>query len=309
MPEEQTIIVVGGVNIDISGTSDTAMLAGDSNPGRVKVTLGGVGRNIAENLARMGAKVRMLTVLGDDANAERVRSSCAELGIDLSLSLTLPGHRTSTYLCVNDADGDVFAAVSDMEIYSRLTPEDVALRLDELNKAALVIVDANMPEEIVRYLAEHLTVPLAADPVSVKKAGKLTPYLNRLLTLKPNRPEASLLTGVPIDGMDGLADAAQVLLERGVQKVFISLGSKGVYYTDGTRTGIQSCCPANIVNTTGCGDAYLAGAALGHVLGLDIAGMALMGQAASAICAEADAAVSSDITLEKVQAKMKQTEG
>lgn len=306
MKETDYIVVVGGVNIDISGTSDTTLLGGDSNPGRVRITLGGVGRNIAENLCRMGCKVKMLTVLGDDLYAERIRWSCTELGIDLSPSLMLPGLRTSTYLCVNNADGDLYAAISDMEIYSRLTPDFLMTRLPVLNGAALVIVDANMPEEIIRCLCEHCTAPLIADPVSVKKAGKLTPYLGRFITLKPNRPEASLLTGVLINDMDGVAQAAQVFLDRGVTHAFISLGAQGVYYDNGKQSGIQPCCPANIVNTTGCGDAFLAGVSLGYVLGLDTAGMALMGQAASAICAEADAAVSPDITLEKVQAKMKQ---
>lgn len=300
------IVVVGGVNIDISGTADTPMLGADSNPGRVRLTLGGVGRNIAENLCRMGCQVRMLTVLGDDFYAERIRQSCDRLGMDLSLSMTIPGERTSTYLCVNDADGDLYAAISDMELYSRITPDYLLSRMEVLCGAALVIVDANMPEEIIRCLCEHCTAPIIADPVSVKKAGKLTPYLGSLVTLKPNRPEAALLTGVPISGLDGVAEAAQVFLDRGVQKAFISLGGEGVYYTDGTLSGIQPCCPANIVNTTGCGDAFLAGVSLGYVLGLDIAGMALMGQAASAICAEADAAVSPDITFESLQAKMKQ---
>lgn len=306
MAQKPTIIVVGGVNIDISGTPDTIIRAGDSNPGHVRQTLGGVGRNIAENLARMGADVRMLTVLGDDSHADWLRRSCAELGIDLGLSKTLPGHRTSTYLCVNNADGDIFAAVSDMEIYDHLTVDDLAARMAELNAADLVIVDANMPQAVIAYLAEHLTVPLAADPVSVAKAGKLIPSLGSLLTLKPNRPEASLLTGVTISGMDGLAEAAKAFLNAGVKKAFISLGSGGVYYDDGVLSGIQPCIPSHIVNTTGCGDAFLAGVALGYVLGLDIAAMARMGQAASAICAEADAAVNPDMTYDALCKRMKQ---
>ena len=75
--QQQRMVVVGAINVDISGTASTAMRAGDSNPGHVKVTLGGVGRNIAENLARLGAKVTMLTVLGEDPNAAHVRQECA----------------------------------------------------------------------------------------------------------------------------------------------------------------------------------------------------------------------------------------
>ena len=82
------IAVVGGVNIDIGGRSDAPLVAGDSNPGRIRSSLGGVGRNIAHNLALLGAKVKLITALGADDGAKRVEASCADLGIDLSDSCT-----------------------------------------------------------------------------------------------------------------------------------------------------------------------------------------------------------------------------
>ena len=306
--QQQRMVVVGAINVDISGTASTAMRAGDSNPGHVKVTLGGVGRNIAENLARLGAKVTMLTVLGEDPNAAHVRQECAIAGIDLTYARTVPGGRTSTYLCLNDADGEIYAAVSDMEICNAITPEYLESCRDVLSTADLVVVDANIPEDSIHYLATHCSCPLVADPVSVKKAGKLKACLGSFVTLKPNRPEAALLTGVEIEGLRGLEQAGRILLSKGVKRVFISLGAQGVYYTDGNSSGILPCCPAHIINTTGCGDAFIAAAAVGYTMGLDIHGMAHMGQAASAICAQADSAVSPTVTLSQVQNLMKQTE-
>ena len=308
MRENGYMVVVGAINVDISGTADTAMAPGDSNPGRVKVTLGGVGRNIAENLCRLGVRTMMLTALGEDAHASHARQACRAAGINLTHALTVPGGRTSTYLCLNDADGEIYAAVSDMAICEAITPAYLAKCRDVLDGADMVVVDANIPEASIRYLAENCRAPLAADPVSVKKAGKLVPCLGRFVTLKPNRPEAQLLTGVPIEGLLGLDRAAQRMLDQGVARVFISLGAQGVYYTDGNLSGIQPCCPAHIVNTTGCGDAFLAAAVAGYAMGLDIRAMAHMGQAASAICAESDSAVSPGLTLEEVRNLMKQTE-
>lgn len=308
MREQGYMVVVGAINVDISGTADSAMMPGDSNPGQVKVTLGGVGRNIAENLCRLGVKTVMLTAMGEDAHALHAREACRAVGIDLAYALTVPGGRTSTYLCLNDADGEIYAAVSDMDICEAITPDYLAGCRAVLDGADMVVVDANIPEASVRWLAENCRAPLAADPVSVKKAGKLAPSLGRFVTLKPNRPEAQLLTGVPIEGLLGLDRAAQRMLDQGVERVFISLGPQGVYYTDGGLSGIEPCCPAHIVNTTGCGDAFIAAAVVGYARGLDIRAMARMGQAASAICAEADSAVSPVITLEQVQNLMKQTE-
>ena len=306
--EEAYMVVVGAVNVDITGTSETAMVPADSNPGRVTMALGGVGRNIAENLSRMGVPVVMLTVVGDDAYAKEIQKNCRELGIDLSHSLTAPGQRTSAYLCLNDADGEIVAAVSDMDIYQRITPAFLESRLELMNRASLVVVDANIPEESVQYLAEHVRVPLVADPVSVKKAGRLKACLGRFAALKPNRPEARLLTGVTIKGRQGLEEAARVMLDQGTQNVFISLGPEGVFYSDGRHAGVQPCYPGRVVNTTGCGDAFVAAAALGFAKGFDIRRTARMGQAASSICAGSAGAVSQEISMENILKIIDQTE-
>ena len=169
------IAVVGGVNIDIGGRSDAPLVAGDSNPGRIRSSLGGVGRNIAHNLALLGAKVRLITALGADDGAKRVEASCADLGIDLSDSLYVPDGATSTYLFLADSNGDMALAMNDMAIYEHLTPAFLETKLTTLNAAALVVLDTNLSAESIRYLGEHCTAPLFADPVSAAKAGKPHP--------------------------------------------------------------------------------------------------------------------------------------
>ena len=304
--DESYIAVVGAVNVDISGTPDTALLSGDSNPGHVRVTLGGVGRNIAENLCRLGHKVLMITALGDDANAEQVRAGCREIGIDLSHSLTVPNGHTSTYLCLNDETGEIVGAVSDMGIYDALTPTFLASRLEVLNRASLVIVDGNLSAETLGYLGRSVTAPIFADPVSVKKAGHLQDALRAVTGIKPNRPEASLLTGVKIETHDDLPKAAEAFFQKGVKNVFISLGSEGVYYDNGTDRGILPIIPGPIRNTNGCGDAFLAAAADGYLSGLDIRSIALRGLAASSLCARSESAVSQRMCAEALNIILEQ---
>ena len=115
-------VVVGGVNIDIGGRSYGPLVARDSNPGRVQMSLGGVGRNIAHNMSLLGLDVRMVTAFGDDLYAQKIAASCGELGIDISQSPVIPEGHTSTYLFINDEKGDMLLAVSDMDIYRHLTP-------------------------------------------------------------------------------------------------------------------------------------------------------------------------------------------
>ena len=304
LSEGAYVAVVGAVNVDIGGTPERSLVAGDSNPGRVTVTLGGVGRNIAENLARMGRRVLMVTALGEDAHAMQIQRSCRELGMDLSHSLTVPEGRTSTYLCLNDANGEIVGAVSDMAIYEALTPAYLASKLEVLNHAALVVLDANLPRESIAFLAESLKAPLFADPVSIAKADRLRGALPRLVAMKPNRPEASLLTGVDIRTDDDLDRAAGAFFALGLKNVFISLGSRGVYFHDGHERGILPCFDTPVINTTGCGDAFLASAACAWQDGLSLREMARHGLAASAICARTDSAVSPQLTPQAIQAML-----
>ena len=217
--------VVGGVNVDIGGQSYAPLVARDSNPGRVRISLGGVGRNIAHNMSLLGVDVRLLTAFGDDLHAQRVAASCGELGIDISHALQVPGGTTSTYLFLNDVDGDMALGLSDMDICERITPAYLASNLSLLNNAQVIVADTNIPAESLQYLVTHCTPPVFVDPVSTAKARKVQPVLGRVHTLKPNRIEAELLSGVQITDEASLRLAASRLLETGLHRVFISLGS------------------------------------------------------------------------------------
>ena len=238
------VTVVGGVNVDIGGRPEAALVARDSNPGAVSSSLGGVGRNIAHNMALLGLDVRLLTAFGDDLNAQKLAASCGELGIDISQSPVIPGGRTSTYLFINDERGDMALAVSDMEIYQHLTPQALAQRHKLLDASQVVVLDTNIPEESIAWLAENCAAPLFADPVSTAKAVKLKPVLGKLHTLKPNRLEAELLSGVPITDEASLNRAAGALLETGLRRVFISLGADGVFAADHSGRVRLPCLPA-----------------------------------------------------------------
>ena len=279
-------VVVGGVNVDIGGRSYAPLVTADSNPGTVSVSLGGVGRNIAHNASLMGVEIRLLTAYGDDLNGERVAASCSELGIDLSNALRVPGGTTSTYLYLTDHTGEMALAVSDMDICNKITPEYLAANLPLLQNAQVVVADCNIPAESLRYLAENVTVPLFVDPVSTVKAEKLRPILDKIHTLKPNRLEAELLSGVPIHSLEDVGKAADRLLEMGVHRLFISLGADGVLAAMGTERVWLSNLPGTMVNTTGCGDAFAGALVWAYLEGNDLKTTALAGLAAGSIAME-----------------------
>ena len=298
------VTVVGGVNVDIGGRPEAALVARDSNPGAVHSSLGGVGRNIAHNMALLGLDVRLLTAFGDDLNAQKLAASCGELGIDISQSPVIPGGRTSTYLFINDERGDMALAVSDMEIYRHLTPQALAQRHKLLDASQVVVIDTNIPEESIAWLAENCAAPLFADPVSTAKAVKLKPVLGKLHTLKPNRLEAELLSGVPITGEASLNKAADALLETGLRRVFISLGADGVFAADHSGRVQLPCLPAELVNATGCGDAFMAAIAWAYLRGTDLADTARAGLASSSIAMESKETINPAMSEEALESRL-----
>ena len=298
------VAVVGGVNVDIGGRSFAPLVEADSNPGSVSISLGGVGRNIAHNMALMGLEVRMLTAFGDDLNGQRVAASCAELGIDLSNALRISDAATSTYLYLTDPEGEMALAVSDMEICKRITPAYLAANLGLLNNAQAVVADTNIPEESLLYLAENLTVPLFVDTVSTKKAEKIRPILHKIHTLKPNRLEAELLSGVKIESPADVAKAADKLTELGLHRMFISMGADGVYAAMGENRAKLSNIPGNMVNTTGCGDAFMAALVWAYLQGSDLEQTALAGLAAGSIAMESGETINPAMSAEALKARM-----
>lgn len=297
-------VVVGGVNIDIGGKPYGALVDKDSNPGKVTTSLGGVGRNIAHNMSLLGVDVRFLTAFGDDVYAQRIAASCGELGIDISNALQVSGGSTPTYLFINDAEGDMALAVSDMEICEKISPTYLAKHLTLLNNAQLVVVDTNIPEESLEFLAHRCTAPIFADPVSTAKAVKLKPILGKIHTLKPNRMEAELLSGIPITDEDSLRKAARVLLDTGMHRVFISLGTDGVFAADRNQMITVPCCKAQMRNATGAGDSFMAALAWAYLEGTDLQSTARAAAATAAMTVESIETINPALSPNAVRERM-----
>ncbi len=299
------IAVAGGVNVDIGAQSFQKLRTKDSNPGSVRMSLGGVGRNIAHDLRLLGAEVELLTAMGADGHARALRESCKWLGIGLSNALRVEDAMTSTYVYISDENGDMALAVSDMAICEKLTPRYFEEKLNVLNSAALVVADTNLPAESLLFLAERLTVPLFIDPVSVSKAEKLLPILPHIHTLKPNGMEAELLSGVPVVDRNSARRAARKLIDLGVTQVFVSLGKEGFLGAAEDETVWEPAPEAKLVSTTGAGDALMAAIAWSWLRGENLSRTAALGAAAAAITIEHEDAINPALSGEAVLARAK----
>jgi len=264
------VLVLGGMNMDITAVSAQPLLAGDSNPGRVHFAPGGVARNVAENIARLGHGVALVSAVGEDAFGTALLQATRAAGVGVEQVRPLSGQRTATYLSVHGPDGDVALAVNDMDILEELNPAYLAPLCGAFTVVPCVVLDANLCSDTLHWLLADIKPPYAfVDAVSVAKCVRLIPCLAGIYLLKVNRMEAQALTGVAVICADSAVRAAQALQTAGVRNVVLSLGDQGVAYcgADGV-TGYCAAGRVTVVSTSGAGDALLAGLVHGHLVGM-----------------------------------------
>lgn len=297
------VCVIGGANVDISATPYSKLNKGDSVPGKNNISFGGVGRNISENISRLGINVEFITVIGDDMHSVNFKDDCKRKNINITSSLELKRTSMSTYVCINDCNGEMQWAVSGMDIYDYLTPDYISGYLNLINSADVCVIDTNIPEKTISYIAENCKVPLFVDTVSINKSKKLKNSLSKIHTLKPNILEAELLTGLKIKNYEDLKKCADLLLNQGIKNVYISLGEKGVFCTDGKIYKLIPCFKTSIVNTTGAGDSFISALVYSYIKNLNIIDSTKLGLASAALCIASRKSVSDKLsreTLEKV---------
>lgn len=262
MANKPYVVGVGAANVDLNGASNAPINLRDSNPGHIRLSAGGVTRNVCENLARLGTDVKLLSCVGDDVFGTFIRTESEAAGIDLSHLHVAPGAASSIYLSILDADGDMLVGMSDMRIIQQQMPEEYLLSKKPLIQgAAAVTCDPCMGEKTLLQLLD-LCAPgqiVCVDPVSCAYARVVAPHIGRFHTAKPNRMELEILAGMPIDSDETLLRAGERVLAKGLNRLFVSLGSEGCLYMDDTGLVLRrKLRPARMVNASGAGDSFAA---------------------------------------------------
>lgn len=303
MPTDGYVVVIGGLNLDLAGLCGNIYRERDSNIGKIRMTVGGVGQNIAQNLVKLNVPTYLITVYGDDYFGKILSEECKNNNIHLDYSECIPNEKSSSYLYVTDDKGDMVTAVNDMKILEYMTPEFLGTKIDFINKASLCVIDGNVSKESIEWLAEHCMVPIFADPVSVAKMTRFQNVLKRIDTFKPNELEAGLMTGIDIVDEKTAQEAARALNEKGIRNVFISLGEKGILCSRDGEISIVPILPSNIVSVNGAGDcsmATIAWAGFYYKDKLSLKEIGQLTQAAASLTVEAEESVSPKLSVENV---------
>lgn len=251
------ICVIGGANIDICGASNEPLKAYDSNPGTIDIRYGGVGRNIAETLTKMGQTVEFVTCFADDHFGNALRQDCERIGINCSKSKTVKDCPSSIYLAVLDEKHDMHVAINDMRILDTLTKDDLDKATRDLKEDDLLVLDANLNESILEYICKHVHCLKAADPVSASKAMRLKPILKYLDIFKPNKYEAMEFTGIQICDEKSASACLDWFLNQGVKEILISMADQGVLLGTKEEKVWYTHRKIELDNATGGGDAFM----------------------------------------------------
>ena len=271
------VIVIGGAVIDIVAkpAEGRRLIAGTSNPGSCREADGGVGRNVAEVLGRLGCRPVLYTAVGDDDRGRGLMKRFVEMG-GMDRSHVVPSIGTATYLAVLDGSGDLNNAVADMKVFEHMpVPTSMSLR-----SAQFLVMDANPPIHVLEEaadIASEYGVKVCFEPTSVPKArlvaenAKLLscisyafPNLDELMAMADRITdtgymEANLLKTPTLRHEESAAAIVLEHMHPSEACLVVTMGERGVLLAtkDGEERGFEHFPVRDVVtisNATGAGD-------------------------------------------------------
>lgn len=284
MSNNDYILVFGASVVDMFGFCKSNYRTCDSIPGKIKISFGGVSRNIAENMARVGVPTKFISIIGDDEIGRSMLTHSLKIGYDMRNSLILEGRGTPTYMAVLDEKGEMVSAVADLDSISAMTTEFIDSKAPMIENAKYTFLDADDPK-ILEYLLNKFQgkTKFILDPISSTKAAKVQHLIKYFHTIKPNRVEAEVLSGIKINSKEDLINAGKFFLNLGVENVFISLDADGIFYMNKEEFGTLKSEGISVTNVTGAGDSFVAGLGYGYINNLSIKEMVKFSMAMSIV--------------------------
>jgi len=241
------IAVVGSVAIDLVVTANKRPIAGETVLGHsFKTVPGGKGANQAVAAARLGAEVSMIACVGDDVYGQAIKNNLRDNGVDITYVEPVTGVASGTaHITLAEGDNSIIVVKGAND---SVTPQFVQRAQPAIERADIILVQQEIPEETVVYLAELCTKlgkKLLLNPAPARKISEAVIEQSAYIT--PNEHEFVLL----FEG-ENRAD----VLKRYPNKIFITEGKNGVRYFDGNEERVISSFIVEAIDTTGAGDTF-----------------------------------------------------
>lgn len=303
------VVVIGAASMDIIGRLQEPPLTGTSTPAEIRSSFGGVARNVAENLGRLGQPVALLSAVGSDPIGQQLLEYTAQAGVDVSACIRSAEAATGTYLAILDFDGQRQFGLDDMRALSALTPEVIHHNRELLAGAGILFMDANLPQDTMQAvftIARRHKIPVCADATSSNLADLLTDLIPDLYMVTANAQEATVIIGgqIIVKNRPTAMQAARLLVSRGVEIAVIPLAQMGVCYASSTTVGHISAMKTEILDPTGAGDAMTAAILFGLMNDIPLDDAIRLGVSAASLTLRCPASVVPDLSLEKLYDNM-----
>lgn len=299
------VLVIGAAGTDMVGRVKSDLRPFTSNPAQIRLSFGGSGRNVAENLLRLGTPVTFVTVVGSDPTGDRLIEAIRQVGGNVDAVLHSSHYPTGTYLALLNRNGKLEYALDDMRVLGELSSRYLRDQQEIFKQASLLFIDGNLSKETLRTvisIAHRVKLPICADPTSEMLAPKFIPYLPRINLMVPNGGEASILckrkTG-PTNRKEAI-DAAKCMVSQGVEIAIVTMAEQGVCYATSETSGYVPPVRTNIIDPTGAGDALTAAVLFGLLNQMPIDDAVRLGVAAASLTLAHRGTVVPDLSLEKI---------
>ncbi|WP_174732847.1 carbohydrate kinase [Mesobacillus harenae] len=309
LPASRQVLCVGGANVDRKIQVHERLLLGTSNPAETSQSCGGVARNIAENLGRLGCSVGLMTVVGEDHEGKWLLESTKPYA-DVTPSKVITGMNTGTYTAVLNEEGEMSVALADMGIYDSIEKETLEEKWGHVASSEIVVLDTNPSDEVLSYTIRRCFeegIPLCITPVSAPKVRKLPQDLSGVTWLIANKEEAAALSNIDIKDEGDFFKAAEEIIKKGADKVVITRGDQGlIYFTKQGQAGVLLAPRVEVLDVTGAGDSLVAGIIFAHLNGLGPEDACKIGMACSLLTLQSKETVNQTLNNTRLQETFKQ---
>ncbi len=305
--EPTEIVVLGATCLDIKARPLAPVQPGTSNPALIRLSPGGSGRNIAENLARLGVRVSLLSVVGADLLGQRLLDRTAEAGVDVSRVISSPNRSTGAYLALFTDENQQGYALDDVTQLRLATPDYLMANRDLFQEARMVMVDGNVDRETAAAalsMSREYGMPIGLDPASVRRAYALRPHLAEFSMVTPNRAEAEALLDTPIGNPEEALESARRMVALGVEVAIITLAEEGLVYATSEGHGRIPAIRCDVVDWTGAGDALAAAVIYGLINQMPVDDGMRLGIAAATLTLKSADSANPEMSLEQLYANM-----
>jgi pseudouridine kinase len=297
------VLVIGAMAADAKGQPIVAWMPGSSTPGIVRFSVGGVGRNIAANLAQLGVPTVLISAIGNDPLGDLILQDTARSGVDVAHVVTSEQHRSGTFISILDRNGTSSMAIDDMAVVEALTTGLIYKKRRLFRDASMVVLDANVPPktiDTVFKLCRRYDLAVCVDPTSAILAPRFEPYLSDITLMTPNLLEAKAIAKVEPDQEIDVQHLAMRLVSMGVEIAIITLAEKGLYYATSDENGRVLALNRDVVDLAGAGDALTAAVVFGLLNDLATGEAVKLGISAAALTIQCQETVCPNLSLDRL---------